>query len=105
MISALTTLGPEGDRGRLPDIIASMAPKAQLIVRNLDPDIVAALRTRAARSGRSMEAEHREVLRSALGPARRTSLREWTLRMPDAGSDRHFITARTRGRRVRPGAI
>src|SRR5437870_13765489 len=101
MISALTTLGPEGDRGRLPDIIASMAPKAQLIVRNLDPAIVAALRTRAARSGRSMEAEHREILRSALRPSRKTSLKEWLLRMPDVGTDRDFVRARSRGRRVR----
>ena len=81
-------------------IIAIMA-KAQLIVRNLDPDIVAALRTRAARSGRSMEAEHREILRSALRPARRTSLKEWLLRMPDVGTDRDFVRARSRGRRVR----
>src|SRR2546426_2990528 len=101
MISALTTLGPEGDRGRLPDIIASMAPKAQLIVRNLDPAIVAALRTRAARSGRSMEAEHREILRSALRPSRkRTSFKEWLLRMPHVGTDRDFTRARSRARRA-----
>jgi plasmid stability protein len=39
---------------------------AQLIVRNLDPELVVELRRRAAESGRSAEAEHRELLRSAL---------------------------------------
>ena len=35
---------------------------AQLVVRRLDPAVVMELRRRAARSGRSMEAEHREIL-------------------------------------------
>ena len=39
---------------------------AQLIVRNLEAEIVSALRRRAAAHGRSMEAEHREILRQAL---------------------------------------
>jgi plasmid stability protein len=37
-----------------------------LYVRNLDDDLIARLRRRAARHGRSMEAEHREILRQAL---------------------------------------
>lgn len=37
-----------------------------LHVRNLDDEIVARLKRRAARHGRSMEAEHREILRQAL---------------------------------------
>ena len=37
-----------------------------LHVRNLDEDIVARLKQRAARHGRSAEAEHREILRVAL---------------------------------------
>jgi plasmid stability protein len=36
--------------------------KAQPIVRNLEPEVVAALRARAALSGRCTEAEHREIL-------------------------------------------
>ena len=43
---------------------------AQLIVRKLESDVVAELRKRAARSGRSMEAEHREILRAALRPGK-----------------------------------
>ena len=38
-----------------------------LHVRNLDDDLIARLKRRAARHGRSMEAEHREILRQALG--------------------------------------
>lgn len=39
---------------------------ATLTVRNLDEDIVRRLRIRAAEHGRSAEAEHREILRTAL---------------------------------------
>ena len=37
-----------------------------LQVRNLDDDLIRRLEQRAARHGRSMEAEHREILRQAL---------------------------------------
>jgi plasmid stability protein len=75
---------------------------AQLIVRNLDPQTVSALKARAARSRRSMEAEHREILRAALRPGRgRASLKEWLARMPDVGTDRDFARSRRRPRRVR----
>lgn len=37
-----------------------------LHVRNLDEGLVAKLKLRAARNGRSTEAEHREILRQAL---------------------------------------
>lgn len=37
-----------------------------LHVRNLDDDLVAKLKRRAARHGRSAEAEHREILQQAL---------------------------------------
>ncbi|WP_424140388.1 FitA-like ribbon-helix-helix domain-containing protein [Roseomonas chloroacetimidivorans] len=39
---------------------------ATLTVRNLDDDVVRALRIRAAEHGRSAEAEHREILRQIL---------------------------------------
>jgi plasmid stability protein len=38
-----------------------------LHVRNLDRDLIQRLKRRAARHGRSAEAEHREILRQALG--------------------------------------
>ncbi|MFG1250196.1 FitA-like ribbon-helix-helix domain-containing protein [Xanthobacter flavus] len=37
-----------------------------LHVRNLDDDLIAKLKMRAARHGRSVEAEHREILRQVL---------------------------------------
>ncbi len=39
---------------------------AQLIVRKLDDDLVRRLKIRAARNGRSAEAEHRPILAAAL---------------------------------------
>jgi plasmid stability protein len=44
------------------------ASSAQLTVRRLDPEIVRRLRIRAARHGRSAEAEHRAILEAVLRP-------------------------------------
>ena len=41
---------------------------AQLTVRGVDAEIAAALKARAARAGRSAEAEHRRILEEALRP-------------------------------------
>ena len=41
-------------------------PVGSLHVRNLDDELVSRLKRRAARHGRSTEAEHREILRQAL---------------------------------------
>ncbi len=40
-----------------------------LNVRDLDDDLIARLKRRAARHGRSAEAEHRETLRQAIEPS------------------------------------
>jgi plasmid stability protein len=75
---------------------------AQLIVRRLEDEVVVELRRRAARSGRSMEAEHREILRAVLRPVRRVqSLKELLLQMPAAGEDSDFERRREKPRRVR----
>ena len=75
---------------------------AQLIVRNLEEQVVRALRERAARQGRSTEAEHREILRDALVPGRRSgSLKALLLGMPDVGDDEAFDRPKARARRVR----
>ena len=74
----------------------------QLIVRNLDDEIVARLRQRAARHGRSTEAEHREILREVLLPRRRSSLKAYLLAMPDVGTDRDFQRPPERPRRKIP---
>jgi plasmid stability protein len=47
---------------------------AMLTVRNLPDEVHRALRVRAAQHGRSMEAEAREILESAVSPAGRVKL-------------------------------
>jgi len=73
---------------------------AQLLVRGIEAEVVRALRLRAARSGRSAEAEHREILREALLGRRSASLKQHLLRMPDAGDDKDFRVRREPARRV-----
>lgn len=67
-----------------------MTMASNLVVRNIDPDLVQALRQMAAANGRSAEAEHREILRQALGRPVRQSFAEFLLSMPDVGSDADF---------------
>jgi plasmid stability protein len=55
--------------------LSAKGAMATLTVRNLDDEIVRALRVRAAEHGRSAEAEHREILRQALTGARQPSPR------------------------------
>jgi len=74
----------------------------QLIVRNLDPRLVAELRKRAAANGRSVEAEHRELLRQVLQPSKRnTSLKDLVRQMPAVGEDVDFDRPPQRARRIR----
>lgn len=61
-----------------------------LVVRNIEPAVAQALKQAAAAHGRSAEAEHRAILRSALfRPTRRTFL-EVLASMPDVGQDEDF---------------
>jgi antitoxin FitA len=67
----------------------------QLIVRNVGEQIVRALKRRAARHGRSAEAEHREILRSALsGDVDDASFKAFLTSMPDVGADEDFVFER-----------
>ncbi len=43
---------------------------ANLLVRNIEAELVQRLRQRARQHGRSVEAEHRAILRDVLAPAR-----------------------------------
>lgn len=61
-----------------------------LIVRNVDEGIVQSLKELAARNGRSAEAEHRAILRSALSQPRKRSFNEVLASMPDVGLDSDF---------------
>ncbi len=49
---------------------------ASLHVRNVDDDIVARLKERAVRHGRSAEAEHREILKTVLNEEEQARLRK-----------------------------
>ncbi len=63
---------------------------ANLLVRDLDPKVVSALKRRAAKHGRSAEAEHREILRQALlGPSKK-SFAEALAAIPNVGRDEDF---------------
>jgi antitoxin FitA len=74
---------------------------AQLIVRNLDPEIIHRLKLRAAQHGRSMEAEHREILRQALLPPESpVTLKALLLTMPPVGDDADFARLPDLGREV-----
>jgi antitoxin FitA len=58
----------------------------QLVVRKVEEKLVRALKMRAARHGRSAEAEHRELLKQALLNAPEVDFKEFLLRMPDPGT-------------------
>jgi plasmid stability protein len=66
-----------------------------LIVRNVDEEIVKSLKEQAARNGRSVAAEHREILKAALAMPRKRSFFEVLASMPNVGEDSDF--ARSRG--------
>lgn len=61
-----------------------------LIVRKLEPEIIEALRQRAARNGRSAEMEHRSILREVLLVLKKRSLAEVLVAMPNVGQDSDF---------------
>jgi plasmid stability protein len=74
---------------------------SQLIVRNIAEELVQALKQRAARHGRSAEAEHREILRQALAEeVPRPSFKEVLASMPDVGDDDDFASPRGAARDV-----
>jgi antitoxin FitA len=74
---------------------------AQLLVRDLEPEVVQALKRRAAEEGTSVEEAHRRLLREALLKTRpRLSFKEALLRMPDDGDDE--ILSREKKKRRQP---
>jgi plasmid stability protein len=60
-------------------------------VRNLDDDVILALKRRAARHGRSSDADNRAILREVLAAERvRPSFNALLASMPDVGEDEDF---------------
>jgi plasmid stability protein len=62
---------------------------ASLHVRNVDDDLVLRLKKRAARHGRSAEAEHREILRQVLAGESRGSFDELAAQLRKLLEGRH----------------
>jgi len=60
---------------------------AQLTVRGLDEGLVKRLKIRAARNGRSAEAEHRMILETVLGAPSADELRAVLEDMPEVDDD------------------
>jgi plasmid stability protein len=63
---------------------------ANLLVRGLDDSLVQTLREQAAAHGRSVEAEHREILAQALRRPRKRSFAQVLMDMPEVGRDDDF---------------
>jgi len=63
---------------------------ASLVVRNLDQQIVDALKQRASQHGRSAEAEHRALLEKLLLRPRGKHFAEVLANMPNVGDDEDF---------------
>jgi len=62
----------------------------RLLVRDLEPEVVLALKRRAAQHGRSAEAEHREILKQALLGPKKKSFAQVLAGMPNVGLDDDF---------------
>ena len=71
---------------------------AQLHVRSVPDEVVARLRLRAARMGRSMEAEHRLILEEALFPERRREGRLLEVLAAGPFAEPGFVLERSRDR-------
>ena len=61
-----------------------------LVVRNLDEAIINALKQRAERNLRSIEAEHRAILEEVLLTLPRKAFAEALAAIPDVGTDADF---------------
>ncbi|WP_376097723.1 hypothetical protein ACE7GA_07270 [Roseomonas sp. CCTCC AB2023176] len=72
----------------------------QLLVRGVEDDLIDSLRRRAAASGRSVEAEHREILRTALAVDV-----DWAKRRADVIRRAAEMRAATAGRDVTPTEV
>ena len=63
---------------------------ANLVVKNIDMEIVKALKARAGLEGISAEAEHRKILEAALLRPKKKSFAEVLRSIPAVGNDSDF---------------
>jgi len=66
---------------------------ANLVVRNIDEEVVKALKARAGQHGISAEAEHRRILESVLLHPKKKSFVEALKTIPNVGNDVDFERA------------
>ena len=69
---------------------------ANLLVRNVEDEVVDALKAISGKHGISAEEEHRKILRAALLKPRRKSFSEVLLAIPDVGMDQDFARVQDR---------
>ena len=62
----------------------------RLLVRDLEPEVITALKQRAAKHGCSAEAEHRNILKQALLGPKKKSFAQVLMDMPNVGLDSDF---------------
>ena len=67
---------------------------ASLIVRNVEQEIIDALKARAGQKGRSAEAEHRRILQAALLKPQKKSFYQVLKDIPEVGLDSDFERTR-----------
>jgi antitoxin FitA len=70
---------------------------ANLLVRGVEDDLVQRLREQAAAHGRSAEAEHRDILITALRGPKKRSFAKFLSTMPNVGLDDDFARAQSHG--------
>lgn len=70
---------------------------ANLLVRGVNEALVKALKERAVAHGRSAEAEHREILATALQRPRKRSFAAVLAAMPNVGDDADFERVESTG--------
>jgi plasmid stability protein len=63
---------------------------ADLLVRGIDDDVVQALKERASLHGRTVEAEHKNILVAALARPQLGHLTEVLAAIPNVGTDADF---------------
>jgi plasmid stability protein len=61
-----------------------------LIVRDVEEEVIKSLKERAARNGRSVAAEHRQILKAAVTKPHRRSFAEVLASIPNVGVDSDF---------------
>jgi len=75
---------------------------AQLLVRDLEDEVVSALRAKAAQEGTSVEEAHRRVLRAFAGQRgdRRRDFKAFLLSFPEGDAEKAFERRRNPPREV-----